>query len=115
MPTPESIEREERKRVIRMAEEGRRNRGVIKGSTAKPSKRQVREGSRKMLECAITLRGGVLTVSNAIAAGDLIRSMIVHREEFESKQSTPIIHVKDGKPLTAHGARLLGVPWPQKP
>jgi hypothetical protein len=24
-----------------------------------------------------------------------------------------IKHVKDGKPLTAHGAKLLGVSWPQ--
>lgn len=22
-----------------------------------------------------------------------------------------VVHVKDGKPLTAHGAKLLGVPW----
>ena len=27
-------------------------------------------------------------------------------------QGTTVIHVKDGKPLTAYGAKLLGVPWP---
>lgn len=23
------------------------------------------------------------------------------------------VHVRDGKPLTAHGAKLLGAPWPR--
>jgi hypothetical protein len=25
-----------------------------------------------------------------------------------------VLHVKDGKPLTAHGAELLGVPWTRR-
>jgi hypothetical protein len=28
------------------------------------------------------------------------------------RHGVPIIHVKDGKPLTPEGARMLGVPWP---
>jgi hypothetical protein len=26
-------------------------------------------------------------------------------------QGEPVVHVKDGKPLTPHGAKLLGAPW----
>lgn len=32
--------------------------------------------------------------------------------ESAAQCSSPIQHVKDGKPLTAHGAKLLGVAWP---
>jgi len=28
--------------------------------------------------------------------------------------SSPVVHARDGKPLTAHGAKLLGVPWPRR-
>jgi hypothetical protein len=28
--------------------------------------------------------------------------------------SPGVHHVKDGKPLTEHGAKLLGVPWPRQ-
>ena len=57
---------------------------------------------------------GVLGYSNAIVAGDMIRRKMVRLEEFESMQGTPILHVKNGKPLTAQGAKMLGVEWPLK-
>jgi hypothetical protein len=34
----------------------------------------------------------------------------VRREEEQAARGV-IVHVKDGKPLTARGAELLGVPW----
>ena len=37
-----------------------------------------------------------------------------HIVEEESQQGKGIIHVKDGIPLTAHGALLLGLPWREK-
>lgn len=33
------------------------------------------------------------------------------RSEEEQAARGVIVHVKDGKPLTARGAELLGVPW----
>lgn len=29
-----------------------------------------------------------------------------------SQHGIPVVHVKDGKPLTPEGARMLGVTWP---
>ena len=57
---------------------------------------------------------GVLGYSNAIVAGDMIRRKMVRREELEAMQGTPVVHVRDGKPLTEHGAKMLGVEWPAK-
>ena len=48
---------------------------------------------------------------NAVALGDSIRRSIERREEFKAMQGTPVIHVKNGKPLTEYGAQLLGVQW----
>ena len=32
----------------------------------------------------------------------------------DSREAGCVQHVKDGKPLTPHGAELLGVPWQEK-
>ena len=60
----------------------------------------------------LQLSRGVLTLSSPQAVGDMIQRRIVKREEFEALQGEPVVHVKNGKPLTAQGAKLLGVPWP---
>jgi hypothetical protein len=33
------------------------------------------------------------------------------RKELDLSPNEGVIHVQNGKPLTAHGAKLLGVPW----
>ena len=60
-------------------------------------------------------RPGVLAPMSAIAAGDMLRRQIERREEFEALQGAGVVHVHNGKPLTAQGAKLLGVPWPPQP
>ena len=62
---------------------------------------------------AIGANAGNLGISNAATLGDMLVHKIIRREEFELMQGTTVQHVKDGKPLTALGAKLLGVPWPQ--
>ena len=55
---------------------------------------------------------GVLGPSNPAALADLIRRRIQARNTAESHaEDGLVVHVRDGKPLTAHGAKLLGVPW----
>lgn len=54
---------------------------------------------------------GSLPYSNAAALGDAVRRKLLRREEFEAMQGVPIVHVKNGKPLTDHGAKMLGVSW----
>ena len=54
-----------------------------------------------------------LRYSNAAALGDALIKAIVSREEALSHRTENLtVHVKNGKPLTAKGAKLLGVPWP---
>jgi hypothetical protein len=67
--------------------------------------------SQRAYATEITLNGRVLGYSNAITAGDAVRKAIEKREEFQSMQGKPVQHVKDGKPLTAYGAKMLGVQW----
>jgi hypothetical protein len=49
--------------------------------------------------------------SSPHALGDAVRAAMVKRIEFQLEQGVAVRHVKDGKPLTAHGAELLGMPW----
>jgi hypothetical protein len=46
------------------------------------------------------------------AIGEIETARYYRAVRDEAENETPAIqHVKDGKPLTAIGARLLGVPW----
>ena len=104
MGWPEKVEHDERRRVERLR------------SSARSGHARVHISNAKKLENSYGVLGGVqkagvLGYSNAIVAGDVIRRKILRREEFEAMQGTPVIHVKDGKPLTEIGARILGVPW----
>ena len=50
-----------------------------------------------------TLPRTVLGYSNAVAMGDAVRKAIVAREyALAHREDGLVVHVKDGKPLTAH-------------
>ncbi len=56
--------------------------------------------------------GTRLGYSSSHAFGDAIRASIVSSIEHGLNHGAGVAHVKNGKPLTAHGAQLLGLPWP---
>jgi hypothetical protein len=56
-------------------------------------------------------RGVFQYATNPAAMMDAIRGIARATLDLPSEV---IVHVKDGKPLTAEGARLLGVPWPRE-
>ncbi len=69
--------------------------------------------SRKYAISILTGGRRRLSYSDACTAGDAVQKQIQRHVEFEAMQGKPVVHVKNGKPLTAEGARLLGVPWLQ--
>jgi hypothetical protein len=55
----------------------------------------------------------ILGYSSSFAAGDALRREILRREYALTHRTDGVVeHVRDGKPLTAKGAAILGVPWP---
>lgn len=55
-----------------------------------------------------------LGFSSPAAVADIIRRKIIARENAAALQDPGVCHVKNGKPLTEYGAKLLGVEWPVK-
>jgi len=117
--TPEGIDREERLRVKQMLENKpkRNHLSALPIENFVPVPGQY-ENNRRILEQLKTSRTysmgkGRLNYSNGIVAGDALFRRIQRSLEYEAAQGKGVVRVKDGKPLTAHGAKLLGVPWPQ--
>ena|SRR3974390_2832651 len=56
---------------------------------------------------------GKLGIRDSIVAGELLIRKLKAIETARAYQAERpgVVHVKDGKPLTAHGAKLLGLPW----
>jgi hypothetical protein len=54
---------------------------------------------------------GSLHYANGIVAAAAVEQMMVRKAEFQEAQGVTVEHVRNGKPLTAHGAKLLGVKW----
>ncbi len=99
----ESLDREEHKRAERLKKLARSSRGRI---------RAAQPGSGKRATTRLNHRAGVLFYRDSNTAGAAIVQGIMKGIEFEAMQGTSIQHVKHGKPLTEHGAKLLGVAWP---
>lgn len=98
--TPEGIDKAEDKRVEQLRSAARQ-RPSLHISNAK------RRSSRAYVP---PMR--ILGYSNSAALGDAIRKKILDREfAMAYRADGLVVHVCDGKPLTAHGAALLGVPW----
>ncbi len=72
-----------------------------------------RAGSARRKETTFSLNLGtrILGLTEA-GVVDLLQRKMRNRVESEALREPCVIHVKDGKPLTAHVAALLGVPWP---
>jgi hypothetical protein len=110
--TPEQIDRDEQKRVkgvLAKAREYRRDHSI---TIAKGRGIYGRDRDRgRMFSLNLGTHALGLT-PDGIA--DLIQKKIRARAEAEyfKSQAQCISHVKDGKPLTEYGAKMLGVLWP---
>lgn len=106
------IDRDERKRLIMQAAEARRNSPHLRVGSPRNSDSGPAAIPRNKRAKAVMFLSGHLGYTNSLALGDMIRRKLVNRALSEAMRAEAVEHVKDGKPLTAHGARLLGVPWP---
>ena len=95
---PARMDKEEHDRVMAMRKAAA-NRPHLKETKA-------RRGS-----VTFTLPRHITGYSNAAARGDSLRRQILKREYAMAMTPECVAHVRDGKPLTEHGAKLLGVPW----
>ena len=78
------------------------------------SKGALSRDKRRAYPRSISLGGSALGFSSAQSAGEFVIRQIIKRQEFLAAQGTTVQHVKNGRPLTEHGAKILGVPWPPK-
>jgi hypothetical protein len=108
--SPEQIDREESARVERLrkaAREGHARLQISKESAHYGSKKQQVRSTYALnisaRQLGLTRDGVASLIQQKMSARD-------RAEEFKN-QNPPTVHVKDGKPLTAQGARMLGVPW----
>jgi hypothetical protein len=91
--------------------EHRHFRGLQKVSGLTPREDMVADG--KLFYAGLgDMRGVSKTVPATVVQGYV--NYVNVRLETESRHGTPIVHVKNGKPLTAEGARMLGVEWVEK-
>jgi hypothetical protein len=84
-----------------------RRRGVLKVDSGD------RAGKRKRTYRIHTGQLGYRSVMTPAGMVDVIQRRMQARiaaEEF-ARERPPVQHVKDGKPLTPTGAKILGVPW----
>ena len=107
---PERMSREEHRRVLELAKKARRRPHLKPEDLVSDNPWKAKAQNRSARNILVPSR--LLGYSSAIALGDAVRQQIVRREEFAAMQGGTIQHVKNGKPLTAHGAKLLGVAWP---
>lgn len=73
--------------------------------------RKIVQMSRRNLYAALISNGKSPIRGSTTIMNDL--HCLAKRDQKVIENTGPTIqHVKDGKPLTAHGAKLLGVGWP---
>lgn len=103
----EQLDRAEDKRVERMARAAKR-RPHLYVSQDKSSSR----GRHKKMTFSLNMNARTLGLTEA-GAVQLIQKKAEARVRAAEyvREHPPVIHVKNGKPLTEHGAKLLGVPW----
>ena len=111
-----SIDKEERDLIHQRIVQANSERVTLRDSNDTPHREITRHGpshdKRRAYPREVNLGCSVLGFSSAQSAGEFVIREIIKRQEVEMAQGATVIHVKDGKPLTAHGAKLLGVPWP---
>jgi len=103
------IDREEQDRIVKLRQTAREHRSTLKVSDRLFGSRSKRRKATFHLE----MNTRVLGLTQA-GVESLIQKKLIARatgEAFRSDQAA-IQHVKDGKPLTAIGAKLLGIEWP---
>jgi hypothetical protein len=113
MPTLEQQDRDEHNRVMRLrnAAKARPHLNQSRAVVLKERGNEVPRFTRDSKAFNLPMR--VLGYSDAATLGDAVRKAIISAELARFHRSDGlVIHVKDGKPLTAEGARRLGVPWP---
>jgi hypothetical protein len=111
--TVEKMDRDDHKRFMERVKAARQ-RPHITQTMANPIK-QVGNGvpHRTHYSRGFVLPQRVLGYSSPAALGDAVRKAIINREIALSHRGDGLmIHVKDGKPLTEKGAKMLGVAWP---
>lgn len=100
-----NIDREERKRLEELRRKAKESHVVVKSSDD--------PGRRKRYIRVKFTPGKYQLGWQAQTLGELVVRKAIHAATRDAylEENPPIVHVKDGKPLTAHGAKLLGVPW----
>lgn len=105
MPGLGEINREEKRRVKQLKQRAKEFRTTLRASRRKDTKCIYNKVSLSKYQLGWQLGAiGDLLIKNAVAVAE---------HQLFSAENRGVVHVKDGKPLTAHGAKLLGVPWPQ--
>jgi hypothetical protein len=105
--TPTEMDRADNGAVAKRAHKAAKNHPKLRESKSDKAK------SSKVYLGRGTYRLGM----TAAGVAQIAQKSIVGRAEWEEyyKEHPPVQHVRDGKPLTAHGAKLLGVPWKGQP
>lgn len=71
---------------------------------------------RRQKFVGLSLGRQVRGYSSGVALGDAVRrqmmASIAREQHIKDTVDRAVIHVKDGKPLTEYGAKVLGVGWP---
>ena len=112
------IDRAEHKRVMDRFKSAKASRITLHDANdagapeATPVRGRVSRSIRRSYPRSVSLGLSVLGFSSAQVAGDFVIQNFLKRQEFEAQQGAPVTHVRNGKPLTAKGAKMLGVSWP---
>jgi hypothetical protein len=111
------IDKQERKRITERIKDHDSGQVTIHDAKDRPAHEWTKFGrpsrdKRRAYPREVSLGRSVLGFSSGQSAGEYVIREIVKRQEFELAQGATVLHVKDGKPLTEHGAKMLGVQWP---
>ena len=99
MSGPERIDKTEHKRAEQLSKSARQRPSLHFSESERHSQ-------------AYTLPRRIMGYSTPAALGDALRREILKREYAKAHHADGlVVHVRNGKPLTAKGAALLGVPW----
>jgi len=103
----ERLEQEDNLRRERLRSRARGMRNVVHESVEKPSRGSARHNA------TVSLGSFQLGwVPGAIGDLAIQKAYSIATAKAWQAERPPVVHVKNGRPLTAHGAKLLGVPWP---
>jgi hypothetical protein len=114
----ERIDKEERERIRRVAE-ANKERLLLHDAKDKPApalttRLGFSRNKRRAYPREVNLGRSCLGFSSAQSAGEYVIREIMKRQQIEAAQGATIVHVKDGEPITAHGAKLLRVKLPNR-